>query len=71
MAGVHKRVVTDKQDRPIAVQIDYADWVALEDSLGGVEYKGRQVSDLSKHAGVMSHALDPLEYQDRIRGEWQ
>jgi hypothetical protein len=70
MDGLHKKLVTDEDNRPVAVQIDYSDWVALESQLAGSESKLPKVTDLSAFSGVLSVSEDPLEYQARIRGEW-
>jgi hypothetical protein len=67
---IRKNIVTDEDMRPIAVQIDYADWLEIERSLN-LESNSARVVDLSSFAGVISLAEEPLEYQTRIRGEWR
>ncbi len=69
MREIHKRVVTDEAMRPVAVQIDYEDWLEIERSLHLRSESGRVV-DLSRFAGVISLDEEPLEFQARIRGDW-
>ena len=69
MRKIRKKILTDGTKRPIAVQIDYADWLEFERSLNvrGVEARA---TDLSRWEGVISLTEEPLEYQTRIRQEW-
>jgi len=73
MATVHKKIVkkivTDENHQPVAVQIDYADWLEIERLLDIQPPEPRRV-DLSKFAGTIRITEDPLEYQRRIRSEW-
>lgn len=69
MRTIRKKVVTDETMKPIAVQIDYADWLEIERALG-LEPQSERAVDLSVFCGVLSLTEDPLEYQKRIRGEW-
>ena len=75
MHAIHKSIVTDEAMRPIAVQIDYADWVEIEQSLKLADSKPTEkaapVITPSQFAGVISLKEDPLAFQSRIRGEWQ
>jgi len=71
MTELHKNLVTDDRNRPVAVQIDYADWVALEERLSGLDAKVPHTSDLACHSGRVRVSIEPLEFQARIRGEWQ
>ena len=71
MAEVHKKLVTDEHNRPIAVQIDYADWLEIEKRLALQDEEPGKTVDLSRHFGTISLREEPLEYQARIRGEWQ
>jgi hypothetical protein len=70
MHAIHKNIVTDEAMRPIAVQIGYADWIEIEQSLG-LTAEASDVVDLSRFAGVISLPEDPRAFQTRIRGEWQ
>lgn len=75
MQAIHKTIVTDEAMRPIAVQIDYADWLQIEQTL---ELAGSKPSEEpspvmtpSQFAGTITLKEDPLAFQSRIRGEWQ
>jgi hypothetical protein len=70
MHAIRKSIVTDEAMRPIAVQIDYADWIEIEQSLGLTDQLSRTV-DPSQFAGIISLTEDPLAFQTRIRGEWR
>ncbi len=70
MGRLHKNIITDENGRPVAVQIDYADWLALEPKLAEVQASVARKTNLAKHAGVLAAGLDPLEYQNAIRSEW-
>jgi hypothetical protein len=69
MLKIRKKILKDHAEKPIAVQIDYADWLEIERSLN---LRGEEIreTDLSKHAGVIALSEEPLEYQSRIRQEW-
>ncbi len=69
MRKIRKRIVRDEADRPVAVQIDYADWLAIEQLLNSGPSGQRQI-DLSSYQGVLPSNLDALEYQRRMRAEW-
>jgi hypothetical protein len=64
-----KKIVTDEAYQPVAVQIDYNDWLIIERSLGLPDDVAR-VTDLSRYHGLISLTEDPLVYQARIRNEW-
>jgi hypothetical protein len=66
---IHKRVLVDKDQRPVAVQIDYADWMEIESALNPRAAQPK-VTDPMLYAGAIRLTEDPLEYQIRIRGEW-
>jgi hypothetical protein len=68
MLPFKKKIVTDESMRPIAVLIDYKDWEKIEQILENYQ---PQTSDLSRFAGVLRRdGEDPLEFQHRIRNEW-
>jgi hypothetical protein len=71
MHTVHKRIVVDEDHKPVAVQIDYADWLEIERLLDLRNDEKRGV-DLSVFAGKLKMDLpeDPVTYQRRIRDEW-
>ena len=67
---IRKRIVTDDKMRPVAVQIDYDDWVKIERALEQSP-KGNGPTDLSRHVGRLRWPIDGLEYQRQVRGEWE
>jgi hypothetical protein len=68
MQRIRKKIVTDEAQRPIAVQIDYTDWLKIERALNLSQTGG--ATDLSRYSGVISLTEEPLAYQARVRGEW-
>jgi len=68
MPRIRKKIVTDEAQQPIAVQIDYTDWLMIERALNLSEQ--HEVPDLSRYSGVISLTEEPLAYQARLRGEW-
>lgn len=70
MRAIHKKIVSDESQRPVAVQIDYADWLEIERSLQ-LTNDDAKILDPAQFAGVISLSEDPLAYQSRVRGEWQ
>jgi hypothetical protein len=75
MHPISKKIVTDESMRPVAVQIDYADWLEVERLLGLNGSNGQTGSvpgstDLNRFAGSISLGEDPVQFQRRIRGEW-
>jgi hypothetical protein len=69
MRKIKKKILTDKSERPIAVQIDYSDWLEIERSLNLLVDHAIE-TDLSSYEGIITLTEDPLEYQSRIRQEW-
>jgi hypothetical protein len=69
MRKIKKKILTDNAERPIAVQIDYTDWLEIERSLN-LQGDHPVDTDLSAHEGVVTLTEDPLGYQSRIRQEW-
>jgi hypothetical protein len=69
MHEIQKKIVTDEKARPIAVQIDYADWLEIERMLGG---SGGQATHgaLRSYAGTLRWGEDGVAYQRRVREEW-
>ena len=71
MIVVHKQIITDKKSHePVAVVIDYEDWLEIERLLEIKPEKPRH-TDLSQFRGKLRLTEDPLEYQRRIRDEWR
>lgn len=69
MIHLKKKIVTDESMRPVAVLIDYEDWQKIEQILEN--YQTEESSDLNRFAGVLRQdGEDFLEFQRRIRGEW-
>ena len=68
MQRIRKKIVTDEAQQPVAVQIDYADWLKIERSLN-LPHED-EVTDLSPYNGVISLTEEPLAYQARVRNEW-
>lgn len=71
MYPIRKRLVTDEAKHPIAVQIDYADWLKIKQLLKIEDDKTVETRSLSYYAGTIELTEDPLEFQARIRNEWQ
>ena len=69
MRTIRKKIVTDESSRPVAVQIDWADWLEIEKSLSPSTVKALTAS-LARYAGSISLTEDPLAFQERLRGEW-
>ncbi|HUG13492.1 MAG TPA: hypothetical protein VMM78_00625 [Thermomicrobiales bacterium] len=69
MIVVRKKIVTDENHQPVAVQIEYEDWLEIERLLG-VQPGKKRLTDLSEFEGFLTLTEDPLEYQRRIRDEW-
>ena len=69
MQIVRKRLVTDEAHRPIAVQIDYDDWLRIERQLK-IQAPSRPAVDLARYAGTVHLTESPLAYQIRSRNEW-
>ncbi len=76
MDTIKKKIVTDEERNPVAVQIDYEDWLEIERLLEEVRKaeeseigKSRFKDLLEKTRGTWRHG-DGLEYQVRLREEW-
>lgn len=67
---IHKKIVVDENNKPVEVIISYAEWEKIERIIGK-GYKSTTAEMLSEFAGTLSLKEDPLEYQKRIRNEWQ
>ncbi len=70
MHPVKKKLLYDEANHPVAVQVDYSDWLEIEKQLD-VSAEPDNVSDLSQLRGLITLTEDPLEFQHRIRNEWQ
>ncbi len=69
MHKIRKKIITDETERPVAVQIDYSDWLEIERSLH-LRDAGTPNIDLSAYDGAITLTEEPLQYQSRIRQEW-
>ncbi|MBA2692883.1 MAG: hypothetical protein H0U65_10375 [Rubrobacter sp.] len=69
MKAIKKKIVTDEEARPVAVQIDYEDWIEIERLLDSREADDEFEKLLEETEGTWKHG-DGLEYQIRIREEW-
>jgi hypothetical protein len=75
MRTIHKKIVMDEAQNPVAVQIDYEDWLEIERLLETREAekskagRSRFQELLEKTRGTWKGG-DGLEYQIRIREEW-
>jgi len=69
MRAFRKKIVSDESNQPVAVLIDYADWLEIERELG-LKNENPRVVDLTPFVGTITWPEDPLEYQIRIREEW-
>ncbi len=65
MHSIHPKIVSDEQMHPVAVQIDYADWLKIKKLLQDIEPK--IAKNLEKYAGSIRLSEDPLDYQKKIR----
>ena len=69
MISIKRKIVTDESMHPVAVMIDYADWIKIEQLLQDATPEANPPS-LDQYAGTLSLNEDPIEYQQRIRREW-
>jgi hypothetical protein len=69
MHDIRPKIITDQDQQPIAVQIDYAEWLRIA-ALLNLGPNGKPPTDLSRHAGTLAWPVDGLDYQQRVRSEW-
>lgn len=69
MLTVRKKFITNEDHQPVEVVISYEDWLEIERLLDIQPAQPRRV-DLSRFAGAITITEDPLEYQQRVRDEW-
>jgi hypothetical protein len=69
MIAIRKKIVTDEDHKPVEVVISYDDWLEIERLLN-IQKPERRHVDLSRFAGAITLTEDPLEFQHRIRAEW-
>lgn len=71
MSNIPKKLVVDENNKPIAVQIDYSEWLALEPRISELYIPDEPSVGIEELEGTISLPVDPLEYQRMIRDEWQ
>jgi len=69
MRKIARKILTDELKKPIAVQIDYADWLEIEKLLGLNSDKPKP-TNLAHWRGTIELNEDPVELQRRWREEW-
>lgn len=69
MSSIHAKLITDHHTHPVAVQIEYSQWLKIKQLLQNVT---DEKEGLLKYAGsIHLKDLDPLDYQKNMRDEWQ
>lgn len=68
MLAIRTQVITDKEEKPVAVVVDYEDWLEIKRLLDLTD--DDTPTDISRFIGTIKLSEDPLEYQQRIREEW-
>jgi hypothetical protein len=73
MLPIRKHILTDENNHPVAVQIDYADWLEIEKTLAarsddGAPAKGRSLNALR---GSIRFTGDAVALQRAWRSEWR
>ncbi|MCG3199223.1 MAG: hypothetical protein GHCLOJNM_03733 [bacterium] len=69
MIAIKKQVVMDESNHPVAVQIPYSEWVEIERLLD-LGDRDRDADSLESLKGTITLTEDPVEFQKRMRGEW-
>lgn len=76
MHAIRKKIVVDEDSHPVAVQIDYEDWLEIERLLNGQSEKEAtkeqedDFEELADRLGEMWEGGEGLSYQIRMREEW-
>jgi len=70
MERVEKQVITDEAGHPVAIQLDYREWLRIERALQLSSHARQQTTDLARFSGALRFREDPLAYQRRMRREW-
>ncbi len=66
--NIKKKILTDENNHPIAVQIDYQDWLEFEKILK--LHAAKSSANLEAFSGKITLSEDPLSLQKKIREEW-
>jgi hypothetical protein len=69
MLAISPKILRDENENPVAVQIPYEDWLEIKKKLS-LHERQFKIVDLTPHIGVIKLTEDPLEFQQRIRAEW-
>lgn len=67
--GIHKKIVVDENNKPLEVIISYNEWEQIERLISN-SLKKMSREKLNKYSGIITLKEEPLEYQKRIRNEW-
>ena len=59
MRAIQRRIVTDEEMRPVAVQIDYEDWLEIERLVEGREKGGK--TDSGRFRELLENTKGTLE----------
>jgi len=70
MHEIHPKVLKDDQQRPIAVQIEYSDWLEIQQLLGLASNHVPKV-DVNRFGGTLRWTEDAVDFQRRVRSEWE
>ena len=63
------RYLTDENHKPVAVVIEYRDWLVIERQLEvALAPKNSQINAL---AGRIKFPMDAMEFQNQVRDEWE
>ena len=71
VSKIRKTLLFDEFGKPVAVRIDYADWTEIARRLGLDEPETGGCGPLRQFEGTIALTEDPVEYQARMRQEWQ
>lgn len=67
---IHKKIVVNENNKPVEVIISYDEWKEIERILESGR-QGMVREKLKEYAGIVHLEEEPLEYQRRMRSEWQ
>ncbi len=65
---INKKFLTDENNKPVAVLIDYQDWLVIEKQL---ELSPEErIARINALAGSVKFPMEGLEFQQMMRAEW-
>lgn len=70
MKPVPQRIIVDDDNKPVAVQIAYEDWLRIEELLLAHDLPEPAATDLNVFVGSVPFSETGVEYQRRLRDEW-